>query len=86
MGPTDVALTWLLMTAAEIPGGRLQVAVGRVVRGMFVRLFFRHFDLAPVRSALPAVGGWKCRDRNMRPAEVDAMQRLMGIRTTPLDG
>jgi aminoglycoside phosphotransferase (APT) family kinase protein len=76
-GPADVALTWLLITAAEIPGGGVQAAVGRMVRGMFVRLFLGHFDLALVRTALPAVGAWKCGDRNMRPAEVAAIQRLI---------
>ncbi|PYN39667.1 MAG: hypothetical protein DMD95_23990 [Candidatus Rokuibacteriota bacterium] len=76
-GPADVALTWLLITAAEIPGGGVQAAVGRMVRGMFVRLFLAHFDLALVRTALPAVGAWKCEDRNMRPAEVAAIRRLI---------
>jgi aminoglycoside phosphotransferase (APT) family kinase protein len=76
-GPADVALSWLLLTAAEIPGGGVQAAVGRMARGMFVRFFLSHFDLALVRTALPAVGAWKCEDRNMRPAEVAAMRRLI---------
>jgi aminoglycoside phosphotransferase (APT) family kinase protein len=76
-GPADVALTWLLIAAAEIPGGGVPAAIGRMVRGMFVRSFLGHFDLALIRTALPAVGAWKCKDRNMRPAEVAAMQRLI---------
>jgi hypothetical protein len=76
-GPLDVALTWLLMTAAELPGSGLQAMVGRMVRTMFVRSFLARFDLAPVRTALPAVAAWKAGDRNMRPAEVAAMQRLV---------
>jgi hypothetical protein len=65
------------MMAAELPGGLLQKALGRVFRRMFARSFLDHFDLASVRTALPAVGVWKCRDRNMRAAEVASMRRLV---------
>ena len=76
-GPADVALTWLVMMAAEIPGGGVRAAVGRVFRRLFVRSFLGHFDLASVRTILPAVGMWKCQDGNMRAAEVASMQRLV---------
>jgi aminoglycoside phosphotransferase (APT) family kinase protein len=79
--PADVALTWLLMTAAEIPGakgpgGRLRAVVGRALRALFVRSFLGHFDRALARAALPNVVDWKCRDPNMSPGEVVAMRRL----------
>jgi len=76
-GASDVALTWLLMTAGEIPGGGAQAALGRVLRGLFVRAFLGHFELGPVRAILPSVAEWKCRDPNMRPAEIAAMQDLV---------
>jgi aminoglycoside phosphotransferase (APT) family kinase protein len=76
-GPADVALTWLVMMAAEIPGGGVQAVVGRVFRRLFIRSFLGHFDLAPVRAALPVVGMWKCQDRNMRAAEIASMQWLL---------
>ena len=76
-GSADVALTWLVMMAAEIPAGGVQAAVGRVFRRLFVRSFLGHFDLAPVRTVLPTVGVWKCQDRNMRAAEVVSMQWLV---------
>jgi len=76
-GPADVALTWLVMMAAEIRGGGVQAAVGRVFRRLFVRSFLGHFDLAPVRTVLPAIGMWKCQDRNMSAAEVASMRRLV---------
>ncbi len=76
-GPADVALTWLVMMAGEIPGGGVQAAVGRVIRRLFVRSFLGHFDLAPVRTVLPAVGAWRCQDRNMGAAEVAGMRRLV---------
>ncbi len=76
-GPADVALTWLVMMAGEIQGRGVQAAVGRVFRPLFVRSFLGHFDLAPVRTVLPAVGVWKCQDRNMGAAEVASMRRLV---------
>src|SRR6267143_6866250 len=42
-GPLDVALTWLLMTAAELTGGRARALVSGVIRTMFVRSFLAHF-------------------------------------------
>ena len=76
-GPLDVALTWLLMTAAVLTDGGVRAIVGRMLRTMFVRSFLTHFDLAAVRDVLPAVAAWKSQDRNMRPAEVAAMQQLV---------
>ena len=76
-GPADVALTWLVIMAAEIPGRGLPVAVGRMFRRLFARSFLDHFAEAGVRAALPAVGMWKCQDRNMRAAEVARIQRLV---------
>ena len=76
-GPADVALIWLVMIAAELPEGGAQAIVARVFRRLFVRSFLGHFDLAPVRAALPVVGMWKCQDPNMRAAEVASMQRLV---------
>lgn len=76
-GPADVALTWLVMMAGEVPGGGVQAAVGRLFRRLFVRSFLGHIDLAPVRTVLPAVGVWKCQDRNMRATEIARMQRLV---------
>jgi len=76
-GPADVALTWLVMMAAEMPGKGVQATVGRVFRRLFARSFLGHFDLASVRAVLPAVGAWKCQDRNMRAAEVASIRGLV---------
>jgi len=71
-GAADVAATWLVLAAAELPGeGALET-----LREMFVREFLRHFDLTPVRAVLREVAAWKCEDRNMRPTEIAAMRRL----------
>jgi Ser/Thr protein kinase RdoA (MazF antagonist) len=70
-GAADVALTWLVLVAAELPDTPWAAA-----RDQFVRAFLSHFDPAPVRAVMPAVTAWKCEDRNMRPSEVAAMRRL----------
>ena len=74
---TDVALTWLLMACAEIPGNRALTAMGGVLRRLFIQTFLGEFNHVEVRAALSAVVEWKCRDRNMRPSEIEAMQRLL---------
>jgi tRNA A-37 threonylcarbamoyl transferase component Bud32 len=74
--PADVAMTWLLLTAAEIPGSGVQAMAARAFRGMFVRSFLGHFDLTPVRAALRVMTEWKRRDLNMSPAEIGAMEQL----------
>jgi aminoglycoside phosphotransferase (APT) family kinase protein len=76
VGSADVALTWLLMTAAEIPGGG-RALIAKALRMLFVRSFLTHFDLGAVRADLSSVADWKCQDRNMRPAEVAAIRRLV---------
>jgi len=72
-GAADVAATWLVLAAAELPDAS-QLSD---VREMFVREFLDRFDLAPVRAILPAVAAWKCEDRNMRPMEIATMRRLV---------
>jgi aminoglycoside phosphotransferase (APT) family kinase protein len=72
----DVALTWLVMAAADLGDTGVRRVFGSIIRAMFLRAFLDHFDVARVRAALPAVAAWKCEDRNMRPGEVAAMRRL----------
>src|SRR5262245_22411045 len=74
---TDVALTWTLMAAAEIPGPRWRAALDGIMRALFVRSFLHHFNRASIRGALPAVVEWKSRDRNIKATEVAAMRRLL---------
>src|SRR2546430_14247690 len=81
-GPADVALTWLLIATADIPGGAIRGTVGRVFRTMFVRSFLGHFEIDAVRTVLPAVGMWKCEDRKLRPGEVAAMRQLVAAESS----
>jgi len=76
VGEADVALTWLVMAAAELGETGVRGVAGGVIRALFLRAFLAQFELAGIRAALPAVAAWKCEDRNMRPVEIDRMQRL----------
>jgi len=76
IGEADVALTWLVMAAAELGETGVRGVAGGVIRALFLRAFLAQFELTGIRAALPDVAAWKCEDRNMRPAEIDRMQRL----------
>jgi aminoglycoside phosphotransferase (APT) family kinase protein len=65
----DVALTWVLMTAGEIPAGRLKAALMGQARGLLVRSFLQGFDRAPLRSVLRSVVEAKCADPHMSEDE-----------------
>jgi len=71
-GAADVAASWLVLAAAELP----DTSVLENMREAFLREFLGRFDLAPVRAVLPAVAAWKCEDGNMRPGEITAIRRL----------
>ncbi len=72
-GATDVALSWVLMEAGEIPGNRLRAAVMGRARGALVAGFLSTFELAPVRAALRAVVEWKVKDPHMSATEQGRM-------------
>ena len=65
----DVALTWVLMMAGEIPGGGLKAAVMGRARGLMVRTFLDGFDRDPVRAVLRATVEAKCTDSHMSEDE-----------------
>ena len=82
VGAADVALTWLLLSAAELPVTGVRAIAVEIVRRLFIRSFLGHFDLGLVRAALAAVAAWKCEDRNIRPAEAARMRRLAATDAT----
>src|SRR5256712_7701848 len=59
-GPADVALTWLLMATADIPGGDMRGTLRRVFRTMFLRSVLGHFEIDAVPTGLPSVVMRKC--------------------------
>jgi hypothetical protein len=74
---TDVALTWILLAAGEVPSGRFKAALLGRVRGLLINSFLRRFDLADVRPHLAEVVGWKVNDPHMSAAGQEAMWRLV---------
>lgn len=75
-GAVDVALTWILMAAGEIPGGGIRRSVLGRGRTLLVNSFLRHFDLTDIRRHLAGVVEWKARDPNMSATECQAMRSL----------
>jgi aminoglycoside phosphotransferase (APT) family kinase protein len=72
----DVALTWVLMACAAIPGGGAKAALLGRFRASLVKSFLGHFDLAPVRACLESAVSWKVQDPHMSAQEQAAMWAL----------
>jgi aminoglycoside phosphotransferase (APT) family kinase protein len=73
---SDVAITWLIMSCADIPGPRWQVALFGALRSLLVRMFLRRAGRADAVPCLHAMADWKSIDGNMRPSELEAMRAL----------
>jgi aminoglycoside phosphotransferase (APT) family kinase protein len=72
-GAFDVAVSWILMTAGEIPGSRLKAALMGRARGLLVSGFLRDVDLDAVRATLRSAVEWKVADPHMSEAEQKRM-------------
>ena len=73
---TDVALTWTLMSAAEVPRSGVKSALTGLIRAQLIRGFIAQFDTAAVGSEVEAVVTWKSGDKNMSASEVERMRRF----------
>jgi Ser/Thr protein kinase RdoA (MazF antagonist) len=73
----DVALTWVLMTAGEIPGSRLKAAIMGRARGHLVRAFLSGFDRPSATVVLRAVVEAKCADPHMSEDEKRRMWEVV---------
>ena len=74
----DVTLAWLLMSAGEIPGGRLRARVLGLGRSLLTNRFLAHFDRDALAEHLRDVATWKATDPNITPAEIAAIGRAVG--------
>lgn len=73
----DVALAWLLMSAGEIPGGRVRARLLGLGRDLVTNRFFARFDPDALLPQLPNVAAWKAADANLAPEEVASLWRAV---------
>lgn len=73
----DVALAWLLMSAGNIPGGRLRSRLLGAGRSLLTTRFFSQFDPPAIIAQLEAVASWKATDENLGPDEVALLWRAV---------
>jgi aminoglycoside phosphotransferase (APT) family kinase protein len=74
---SDVALTWLMMTAGDIPGGRLRARFLGLGRQLLTNRFFGNFDREEVVGELHAAATWKATDTNLSREEIDGLWRAV---------
>ncbi len=69
---TDVALTWALLSAGEVPTNGVKGALVGVIRSRFIRGFIGTYDAAAIAEEVDAVVEWKSKDPNLSESEVEA--------------
>ena len=74
---TDLAQTWLIVGASDTSDQGLVARAAAPLQGVFARLVMREFDGDAVVPFLRPVAAARAADRNVRPGEVGAMQRLV---------
>jgi aminoglycoside phosphotransferase (APT) family kinase protein len=73
----DVALAWLLMSAGDIPGGKIKSGLMGLGRSLLTRRFFGQFDADTVVTQLHTVAAWKATDTNLSAAEIQSLWRTV---------
>lgn len=76
-GPADVALTWIILAAMEADGSAVMSALVSMFRRRFVARFLASAGREDARRVLAAVAGYRTGDRNTRPTERGAIERLV---------
>jgi hypothetical protein len=70
----DVALTWTLISAGEVPTSAIKGKLVGLLRRRLVGGFMSAFDPALIGSEVDDVVAWKSKDRNMSESEIGAMR------------
>jgi aminoglycoside phosphotransferase (APT) family kinase protein len=70
----DVALTWTLLSAGEVPTTGLKGKLVGAIRARLIRGFIGAFDPNTIGTEVDAAVEWKSRDQNMSPSEVASMR------------
>ncbi len=76
-GAVDVAVTWIILAAMEPDGPPAMRAVVAVFRRVFVARFLAAAGRDDARRVLAAAGEYRIQDRNVRPRERQAVERLV---------
>jgi aminoglycoside phosphotransferase (APT) family kinase protein len=71
---TDVALTWILISAGEVPTRGVKGKLVGLIRGQLIRGFIGAFDAGEIAADVADVVEWKSKDRNMSDSEIDSMR------------
>jgi aminoglycoside phosphotransferase (APT) family kinase protein len=70
---TDVALTWTLISAGEVPTRGVKGKLVGLIRARLIHGFMGAFDRVAIGSEVDAVVQWKVRDPNMSESEIASM-------------
>jgi aminoglycoside phosphotransferase (APT) family kinase protein len=70
---TDVAVTWTLISAGEVPMSGVTGKLVRLIRARLIRGFIGAFDRGDIEREVGAVVEWKSQDRNMSGREIASM-------------
>jgi aminoglycoside phosphotransferase (APT) family kinase protein len=80
-GNSDVALTWILLSAGGVPTGRVKAALLGRGRQLLINGLLAPFDRVAVRAHLADVVEWKVQDPHMSATEQEAMRSLVRAQT-----
>jgi aminoglycoside phosphotransferase (APT) family kinase protein len=80
-GNTDVALTWVLLAAGEIPAGGVKGSLLGWGRTLLINGLLDRFDLAAITAQLADIVEWKATDPHLSAAEQVAMRSLVRAST-----
>jgi aminoglycoside phosphotransferase (APT) family kinase protein len=70
---TDIALTWALISAGEVPTSAVMGRLIGLVRSRLVRGFSGAIDREAARREVDAVVEWKSKDSNLSASEIASM-------------
>jgi aminoglycoside phosphotransferase (APT) family kinase protein len=73
----DVALTWVIMATAAIPGGGPARAIGHAGRGAFLEAFRKRADDGEAAALVPSVAARRIElDQHLQPEEIERLREL----------
>ncbi len=75
----DVAVTWMVVASAAIPGNPVARALAQLLQDRFVARLISHFDLDVVRAHLSVAADWKIADANLSDDERARIRDLVRV-------